>query len=137
MCNIRDSEDTSVRMGIALLEIPVSGWPLACHFIGDTKIRMAITLLEIPVSGRSSLCWRYQHQDGCHFVGDTSVRMVVTLLEIPVSGWLLFCWRYQHQDGLDYYDLYLLRVGHIDCLYPTCTHWVIRCCESWQDESIY
>ena len=118
MCNIQDSGDTSVRMGIALLEIPmsrwmswcnkldggdrhvmywmveipVSGWPLVCRFIGDTRIRMVIALLEIPVSGRLSLCWRYKSQDGCYFVGDTSVRMAVTLLEIPASGWTCLSW---------------------------------------------
>ena len=112
----------------------MSGWASVHCLVGDTSIRMAIALLEIPVSGWLSLCWRYQCQDGCHFVGDTSVRIDVTLLEIPVSGWLSLCWRYQGQDGPVYLDLYILWVGCIDCLYLTCTHCIICFHESWQDD---
>jgi hypothetical protein len=57
-----------LRMAIALLEIPVSGW---------TVLRMAIALLEIPASG-----WTLfediidkEIEDGHCFVGETSIGM--------------------------------------------------------------
>ena len=48
--DVQDSGDTSVRMGIALLEIPMSRWMSWCNKLdgGDTSVRMAVTLLEIP-----------------------------------------------------------------------------------------
>ena len=86
MCNILDGGDRHIMYW--MVEIPVSGWLSVHHFVGDTSIRMAIALLEIPmlgwmcnivdggdrhvmywmvdipVSGWPSLCWRYQCQDG-------------------------------------------------------------------------